>query len=162
MNDLIRRDDAIKEIKKYAEIYANRQATDSSQYYVGKEDGCYSAIYVLEIMKPAEPKDTQGHSMKKDMEALIGDINPKEIASHIETDTLGDWCKILRNEMLCTLDKMEMIVEPKVGHWILHIDDLFPADSTQECSICHEEQNTYIDDNYCPNCGAKMEGETYG
>lgn len=29
--------------------------------------------------------------MNKDkMEALIEDINPKEIASHIETDTLGD------------------------------------------------------------------------
>ena len=51
--------------------------------------------------------------------------------------------------------------ERKTGHWIMHIDDLFPGDSTQECSICHEEQNTFIDDNYCPNCGAKMEGETY-
>ena len=49
--------------------------------------------------------------------------------------------------------------EPKVGHWIKHIDDLFPADSTIECSVCHEEQYTTIDDNYCPNCGAKMEGE---
>ena len=54
-----------------------------------------------------EPKDTQGHSMKKEMEALIEDINPKEIASHIETDTLGDWCEILRLELLCTLGKME-------------------------------------------------------
>ena len=54
-----------------------------------------------------EPKDTQGHSMKKEMEALIEDINPKEIASHIETDTLGDWCEILRLELLCTLGKTE-------------------------------------------------------
>ena len=107
MSDLIRRDEAIKEIKKYAEIYADKQTRDYSQYYVGKEDGCYSAIYVLEVMKPAEPKDTQGNSMKKEMETLIEGINPKEIASHIETNTLGDWCKILRNEMLCTLDKME-------------------------------------------------------
>lgn len=48
--------------------------------------------------------------------------------------------------------------EQKKGHWIMHIDDLFPADSTQECSVCHEWQ--FIngnDDNYCPNCGAKME-----
>ena len=54
-----------------------------------------------------EPKDTQGHSMKKEMEALIEDINPREIESHIETNTLGDWCKILGNEMLRTLNKME-------------------------------------------------------
>lgn len=54
-----------------------------------------------------EPKDTQGHSMKKEMEALIEDINPREIESHIETNTLGDWCEILRLELLCTLGKME-------------------------------------------------------
>lgn len=46
--------------------------------------------------------------MNKDkMEALIEDINPKEIASQIETDTLRDWCKILRNELIRTLNKME-------------------------------------------------------
>ena len=102
MSDLIRRDEAIKEIEKYAEIYAKRQTTDSSQYYVGKEDGCYSAIYVLEVMKPV------GHSTnKKDMEALIEDINPKEIASQIETDTLFEWCEILRHKLIRTLNKME-------------------------------------------------------
>ena len=45
------------------------------------------------------------------------------------------------------------------GAWILNIDDLFPCESTQECSICHAEQ--FIngsDDNYCPNGGARMEG----
>lgn len=50
--------------------------------------------------------------------------------------------------------------EPKTGHWIMHIDDLFPGDSAQECSVCHEWQ--FIngnDDNYCPNCGAKMKEE---
>lgn len=56
MNDLIRRDEAIKEIKKLAEKYADKQTTDSSQFYVGEEDGCYSAIYILEEMKPVEPK----------------------------------------------------------------------------------------------------------
>ena len=46
------------------------------------------------------------------------------------------------------------------GKWIYHIDDLFPGESTQECSICHREQLlTYNDDNYCPACGAYMRGE---
>lgn len=55
-----------------------------------------------------EPKDIHEYPMnKEDMEALIEDINPKEIASHIETNTLGDWCKILGNEMLRTLNKMK-------------------------------------------------------
>ena len=43
-------------------------------------------------------------------------------------------------------------------HWIYHPDDLFPSDSTQECSYCHAEEYLTLDnDNYCPNCGAKMD-----
>ena len=42
------------------------------------------------------------------------------------------------------------------GKWILHIDDLFPEESTMECNQCHEHQPVTIDDNFCPNCGAQM------
>ena len=44
------------------------------------------------------------------------------------------------------------------GEWIVHFDDLFPEESSIECSVCHEEQPLGIDDNYCPNCGARMKG----
>lgn len=44
------------------------------------------------------------------------------------------------------------------GKWIMHIDDLFPAESTMECSECHHEQSLIIDDNFCPYCGAMTEG----
>ena len=47
--------------------------------------------------------------------------------------------------------------ERKVGKWIKHIDDLFPAESTIECSKCHHEQPLTIDSNFCPNCGEEME-----
>ena len=44
------------------------------------------------------------------------------------------------------------------GYWIYHPDDLFPGDSTQKCSYCHEEEYvTLRNENYCPNCGAKMD-----
>lgn len=49
--------------------------------------------------------------------------------------------------------------EVKHGYWIYHFDDLFPSESTQECSVCHEEEGmTICNENYCPNCGAKMDG----
>lgn len=51
-------------------------------------------------------------------------------------------------------------LERKKGKWIFHIDDLFPEESTQECSVCHEEESIKIqNDNFCPNCGADMRGE---
>lgn len=46
------------------------------------------------------------------------------------------------------------------GEWIMHIDDLFPEESTEECSGCHEEQRiTGNDDNFCPACGLPMTDE---
>lgn len=44
-------------------------------------------------------------------------------------------------------------VEPVVhGHYV--IDD----DGDASCSVCHEEYLNHTQ-NYCPNCGAKMDGE---
>ena len=45
------------------------------------------------------------------------------------------------------------------GHWITQFDDLFPMESTIECSACGEKEwmMTIINHNYCPNCGAKMD-----
>lgn len=39
------------------------------------------------------------------------------------------------------------------GRWIMHNDEL---GLTCECSVCHIE--TMGDGNYCPSCGAKMDG----
>ena len=51
------------------------------------------------------------------------------------------------------------VVPVRHGRWIYHPDDLFPAESKQECSYCHEEEYvTLCNENYCPNCGAKMDG----
>lgn len=44
------------------------------------------------------------------------------------------------------------------GRWIVHMSELFPADSTIECDQCHELQTAFISDSFCPNCGADMRG----
>lgn len=50
-------------------------------------------------------------------------------------------------------------VRPVVrGRWIVHYDDIWPTESTRECSECHEEVPLLIDCKFCPNCGAEMEG----
>lgn len=51
-------------------------------------------------------------------------------------------------------------VRPVVrGRWIVHYDDIWPTESTQECSECHEEVPLLIDCKFCPNCGADMRGD---
>ena len=73
----------------------------------------------------------------------------------------GHWfVKIKPQEELCdkcesALYRLSGYVAPVVhGQWIMH-DDEFGL--TCECSACHIE--TMGDGNYCPNCGAKMDGE---
>ena len=38
---------------------------------------------------------------------LSADINPTEIVSHIENDTLGSWCKSWRNEVELAVNSMK-------------------------------------------------------
>ena len=42
----------------------------------------------------------------------------------------------------------------KVGHWIDHQEDRWIYAKCSECETIHDTRT-----NYCPNCGAKMEGE---
>lgn len=69
-------------------------------------------------------------------------------------------CKIEMNCPLCS-DTCEYYVEvePVVrGHWIKHFDDIWPEDSTMECSACHEEEYMTLNNTKrCPNCGAYMD-----
>ena len=44
------------------------------------------------------------------------------------------------------------------GEWIIHFDDIWPEESTIQCSLCREHQPFGIDENFCPNCGCRMKG----
>lgn len=63
-----------------------------------------------------------------------------------------------RKELVSALEALPL-ADVVQGEWIMHIDDLFPQESTQECSNCHEHETIFIrNSNYCPNCGARMKG----
>lgn len=67
-------------------------------------------------------------------------------------------CLMNENRSINTSYDVETV---RHGRWIYHPDGLFPAESTQECSCCHEEEYfTLYNENYCPNCGARMDGDS--
>ena len=78
----------------------------------------------------------------------------------VKVDNLG-YTWMIAGDALKQLDDIPPAEpERKKGKWLFHIDDLFPEESTQECSICHAEESIKIqNDNFCPNCGAEMRGE---
>lgn len=96
------------------------------------------------------------------------------MAKYIEREELVEWLKriplkdlsdgrglcrvIMEEDFKCAIRTIPagtiIDVAPVVhGRWIMH-DDEFGL--TCECSACHIE--TMGDGNYCPNCGAKMDG----
>ena len=64
-----------------------------------------------------------------------------------------------REQMVAMLEAVpsEDVQPVRHGHWINHPDDLFPEDSMIECSVCHEYEYATANDNFCGNCGAKMD-----
>ena len=68
----------------------------------------------------------------------------------------NDFGMTFNKDLHKTIDSMSIIeaipIRPK-GHWIRKNSFLVPY----KCSECNYESERY--DNYCPNCGAKMESE---
>ena len=80
---------------------------------------------------------------------------PPKSNRYYQTNNLDDAQEQGWDEALSCIEKIPAAdVAPVVhGRWIMH-DDEFGL--TCECSVCQIE--TMGDGNYCPNCGAKMDG----
>ena len=147
-----------------SDLIDREQAKDAiDKYLVGRNlvtDGTFMARLINEIvidrLPSAEPtfdaRDTQYNlPIGTDTISRAQAIDAVKRLSLGETDAtrlamrIGDYLERLPSE------------PPKMGKWIYHIDDLFPAESTMECNQCHAEQPLTCDDEFCPHCGAKME-----
>ena len=80
---------------------------------------------------------------------------PPKSDRHYQTDNLDDAYGQGWDDTLSYIEKIPGVDVASVvhGRWIMH-DDEFGL--TCECSSCHIE--TMGEGNYCPNCGAKMDG----
>ena len=54
---------------------------------------------------------------------------------------------------------VNMFAEPKRGKWINLASDPKHLVSVDICSKCGQIRNGYSSWHYCPNCGAKMDGD---
>lgn len=54
-----------------------------------------------------------------------------------------------------TVDAVEVVH----GHWYWKPDNDRERSWTLTCSVCESQEGTSESYNYCPNCGAKMDGE---
>ena len=70
----------------------------------------------------------------------------KELTEH------SDWSVESIIEFLNSIEDAD-VVEVKHGEWVRHKENCL----YNKCSICEKEH--CCEDNYCPNCGAKMDGE---
>ena len=139
----------------------SRQAAIDALVNESQSDGAYGYIDTKSII-----------CMLNDLPSVQPDVPDRNVGDLISREAMGDAVNRIRlskNETwysfyqkvlneLCKLPSAD-VVERKHGKWIMHIDDLVPVESTMECSECHHEQSLIIDDNFCPNCGTKMDEE---
>lgn len=84
--------------------------------------------------------------------------------SHVYKDG-GKWAKQITEDFCMDIDEQPTIEECKTGKWIWETKHY--KDSEQEfyycegrCSECGVKKKIgWAEARYCPNCGAKMEGE---
>lgn len=79
---------------------------------------------------------------------IVGDINASVTYTYRENGTLYG--------RLESVEFKSLEQEPKTGEWIEHFDE---SGKWYECDQCHSDWGGVV--NFCPNCGAKMEGESH-
>lgn len=82
-------------------------------------------------------------------------IDRNALIEHIRKDPLFDFVEQYGITGVIESFPSADVQPVKHGRWICHDDELLGF--TTECSVCHVEG--CLDGYYCPNCGARMDGE---
>lgn len=87
-------------------------------------------------------------------EALLAKLKPDEPGDDRAAVLLCDVKRILREfAMMVPAEDVAPVVH---GEWVNKEVDYLRYHVYGNCSICHERKRI---DRYCPNCGARMDGE---
>lgn len=70
-----------------------------------------------------------------------------------ELESLGITKNMKAHRKINTIPAAD-VVEVRHGEWVICSDGYYPY-----CSICKAEPKNGVMSNYCPNCGAKMNGK---
>ena len=62
------------------------------------------------------------------LKEMVLDINPAEIAGHIENDSLSQWIQAWASEMLSRIDKINLISEIKANERTCELVKIVPID----------------------------------
>lgn len=110
--------------------------------WLEQEPTTENGIDRAELLKAMDTWDKFGYTTQYRLERL--DKDDKSFVPYVKYD---DMVKCVKGMPSVTP------IRPK-GHWILRNSFLVPY----KCSECNYESERY--DNYCPNCGADMRGNT--
>ena len=98
---------------------------------------------------------------RQDAIDALGDMPMSWADTDAEIQAQEDWKQ--HREALLKLPT----AEPRKGKWIDGFDNGFDEArhwfrECSECGFARKDDNSDLDSNYCPNCGAKMDGGEHG
>lgn len=99
--------------------------------------------------------------------SYLEDVNPREIASHIERGTLHQWIKKWKaatsKSIISALRPVsrERVERVWRGEWMFQIfgDQQDENDPRCQCSKCGSIETPLVSHRFCPHCGAPMTDE---
>lgn len=107
----------------------------------------YKFAYIVEVSAELLTDD------KELVQQLEEENDVKVTYDYLETD-IGETIVECLEDLSSSMD---IAVQPvKHGRWIINSDGYYP-----QCSECMNEPQGRIMTNFCPNCGARMDGDRY-